>query len=318
VIHYRTFRNGDPPGLVKVWNEAFIGRGAVALPTASALEEYVFAKPYFDRAGLIVAVDDGTPVGFAHAGFGPTADESSLSTATGVVCAVGVSPSHRRRGVGSELLRQCEAYLAGRGATTIYAGPMRPNNPFYLGLYGGSESAGFLTSDAAAEPFLLRHNYVRHDACQVFQRSLEGPITAADARFLAVRRRFELLAQPRKGAATWWQESVLGPIELYDVLLRDRTGGEVVASAAAWEMLGFCREATGPAFGIIDLQVREDLRRQGLAKFLLVHLLRYVQEQFFALVEVQVHDPNEPAIRLYRGLGFEQVDAGRVYRKAGA
>jgi ribosomal protein S18 acetylase RimI-like enzyme len=318
VIHYRTFRNDDPPGLVNVWNEAFTGRGAVALPSASALEEYVFAKPYFDRAGLVVALDDGAPVGFAHAGFGPNADQSSLSADTGVVCAVGVAPSHRRRGVGSELLRRCEAYLVGRGATTIFAGPMRPNNPFYLGLYGGSDSAGFLTSDAAAEPFLLRHNYVRHDGCQVFQRRLEGAINVADPRFMAVRRRFELVAQPRKGAATWWQECTLGPIELYDVLLRDRATGEVAAQAAAWEMLGFCRQASGPAFGLMDLEVRESLRRQGLAKFLLVHLLRYVQEQFFSLVEVQVNDKNEPALRLYRGLGFEAVDAGRLYRKAGA
>ena len=318
VIRYRTFRNTDPPGLMRVWNESFTGRGAVALPIPSALEEYVFAKPYFDAAGLIVAVEDDTPVGFAHAGFGPEADRSSLSTSTGVVCAVGVPPSHRRRGLGSELLRRCEAYLAGRGATTLYAGPMPPANPFYLGLYGGSDSAGFLASDAAAEPFLLRHGYVRHDGCRVFHRRLEGPINAADARFVAIRRRFELLAQPRKGIATWWQECVLGPIELYDVLLRDRASGEVGARAAAWEMLGFCRPAGAPAFGIMDLQVRDGLRRQGLAKFLLVHLLRYVQEQCFALVEVQVNERNEPAARLYQGIGFEQVDTGRVYRKAGA
>jgi ribosomal protein S18 acetylase RimI-like enzyme len=318
VIDYRTFRNDDPPGLVRVWNETFAERGAVYLPTASALEEYVFAKPYFDRAGLFVAMEDGTPVGFAHGGFGPNADGSALSTATGVVCAVGVRPSHRRRGVGSELLRRCEAYLGGRGATALQAGPMPPNNPFYLGLYGGSESAGFLASDAAAEPFLLRHGYARHAACLVFHRRLEGAINAADARFLAIRRRFELLAQPRKGAATWWQECVLGPIELYDVLLRDRATGEVAARAAAWEMLGFCRQDGAPAFGIIDLAVREGLRRQGLAKFLLVHLLRYVQEQCFALVEVQADERNEAAAGLYRGLGFEQVDTGRAYRKAGA
>src|SRR5262249_31796600 len=135
VIHYRTFQNIDPPGLVRVWNEAFTGRGAVILPTPSALEEYVFAKPYFDRAGLIVALDDREYVGFVHAGFGPNADESALSTAVGVVCALGVRPSHRPRGVGTELLRRAEAYLTGRGATSIYAGPMRPLNPFYLGLY---------------------------------------------------------------------------------------------------------------------------------------------------------------------------------------
>jgi ribosomal protein S18 acetylase RimI-like enzyme len=316
VIHYRTFRNDDPPGLVKVWNEAFTGRGAVPLPTPSALEEYVFAKPYFDRAGLTVALDDREPVGFAHAGFGPNADESALSTAVGVVCALGVRPNYRRRGVGTELLRRSEAYLAGRGAATIYAGPMRPNNPFYLGLYGGSDSAGFLASDAAAEPFLLRHGYLRHDSCRVLHRRLEGAINVADPRFLAIRRRYELVAQPRRGTESWWQEAVLGQIELLDVLLRDKAGGDVVARAAAWEMLGFCQRWGAPAVGITDLTVREDLRRQGIARFVLVHLLRHVQEQFFSLVEVQANERNSAALALYGGLGFVEVDRGHVYRKA--
>lgn len=318
MIHYRTFRNDDPPGLVRVWNEAFTGRGAVPLPMPSALEEYVFAKPYFDPAGLVVALEDGVHVGFAHAGFGPNPEESSLSTDTGVVCAVGVRPSHRGRGIGSELLRRCETYLAGRGATTILAGPMRPFNPFYLGLCGGSSSAGFLASDAAAEPFLLRHGYARHDASLVFHRRLEGPINVPDARFLAIRRRFELVAQGRRGVGTWWQECVLGPIELLDVLLRDKATGEVVARAAAWEMVGFCQRWGAQAVGIIGLEVGEGLRRQGLARFILVHLLRYVQEQSFSLAEVQARADNEAALRLYRGLGFEHVDTGRVYRKAGA
>jgi ribosomal protein S18 acetylase RimI-like enzyme len=316
VIQYRTFRNYDPPGLVKVWNEVFTGRGAVPLPTPSALEEYVFAKPYFDRAGLMIALDDGEYVGFAHAGFGPNADESALSTSAGVVCALGVRPKYRRRGVGAELLRRSEAYLSGRGAATLYAGPMRPNNPFYLGLYGGSESAGFLASDADAEPFLLKHGYLRHDSGRVLHRRLEGPVNVADPRFLAIRRRYELVAQPRRGTASWWQEAVLGPIEQLDVLLRDKASGEVAARAAAWEMLGFCQRWGAPAVGITDLTVRPELRRQGIARFVLVHLLRHVQEQFFSLVEVQANERDAAALGLYQGLGFVEVDRGHVYRKA--
>ncbi len=315
MIHYRPFRNDDPPGLVQVWNEAFPGRGAVPLPTPSALEEYVFAKPYFDPAGLIVAEEGGQTLGFAHAGFGPTADQSTLATSTGVICALGVRPAYRRRGIARELLRLAETYLAGRGATTILAGPAWPHNPFYFGLYGGSESTGFLASDADAEPFLVRHGYVCHAARRVLQRRLEEPMNVADARFLVIRRRFELIAQPHRGAGTWWRECVLGPIDLLDVLLRDKSSGEVVARAAAWEMLGFCQRWNAPSVGIIDLEVRENLRRQGLARFVLVHLLRHVQEQFFALVEVQMSDRNEAALRLYDGLGFKPVDIGRVYRK---
>jgi ribosomal protein S18 acetylase RimI-like enzyme len=318
VIHYRTFRNDDPPHLLRVWNESFTGRGAVPLPVTSALEEYLFAKPYFDPAGLVVALENGVHVGFAHAGFGPGPGGASLSTDTGVVCAVGVRPPYRGRGIGSELLRRCEAYLAGRGATTTLAGPMPPFNPFYLGLYGGSSSAGFLASDPAAEPFLLRHGYARHDASLVFQRRLAGPVNVPDARFLTIRRRFELVAQGRRGSGTWWQEGVLGPIELLDVLLRDKATGEVAARAAAWEMVGFCQRWGAQAVGIIGLEVNEGLRRQGLARFLLAHLLRYVQEQSFSLAELHAREGNEAAVQLYRGLGFEHIDTGRSYRKASA
>src|ERR1700730_4195185 len=109
VIHYRSFRNDDPPALVQIWNEAFTGRGAVKLAHSSPLEFHVFAKPYFDPNGLILALDDRVPVGFGHAGFGPNETQSALGTATGVVCMLGVRPSHRRRGIGSELLRRCES-----------------------------------------------------------------------------------------------------------------------------------------------------------------------------------------------------------------
>ena len=42
------------------------------------------------------------------------------------------------------LLLEAERYLRGRGAQVIYAGGQSPLNPFYWGLYGGSEFAGIL------------------------------------------------------------------------------------------------------------------------------------------------------------------------------
>src|SRR5262249_1931893 len=123
VIDYRSFRNGDPPAVVRLWNECFTGRGAARLRSPTLLEYFSFAKPYFDPTGRILAGDDGRPVGFAHAGFGPTADGAGLSTEAGVTCVLGVLPDYRRRGIGSELLRRGEAYLRGRGARELYAGP---------------------------------------------------------------------------------------------------------------------------------------------------------------------------------------------------
>src|SRR5207247_5857884 len=171
-----------------------------------------FATPYFDPAGLMVALDEGQRIGFAQAGFGPTDTEAALSRAAGVTCLIGVRPSYQRRGIGSELLSRCEAYLRDQGARTLYAGPMRPMNPFYFGLYGGSDLPGFLTSDAVAEPFLLHRGYHIHDTCLVYHRALQQALNIVDARFAALRRRFDVQVAARTGIQSWWQECVLGPL----------------------------------------------------------------------------------------------------------
>jgi ribosomal protein S18 acetylase RimI-like enzyme len=316
VVYYRHFRNDDPPGLAEVWNEAFTGRGEVRLRHSSPLENYVFAKSYFDRAGLIVAVEDGKHVGFAHAGFGPNETQTALCKANGVLCTIGVRPSHRRRGIGSELLRRCENYLAANGARVFYAGPRAPFNPFYFGLYGGSDLPGFLESDADADPFLRQHGYHAHATTVVFQRSLVEPLQIADGRFPALRRQFEVRIAPKRGTGTWWQESVLGPVETVEFFLEDKTTAEVVARTSVWEMDGFSWLWNQPAVGIVEIEVREALRRQGLAKFLLTQLLRYLQEQFFGLAEVQADEQNQPALNLFQSLDFQLVDAGRLYKKA--
>jgi ribosomal protein S18 acetylase RimI-like enzyme len=315
VIHYRTFRNGDPPGLLQVWNQAFTGRSAVQLRSSTPLEHFLFAKPYFDPNGLVVALDQGIPVGFAQAGFGPNEARNGLDTTVGVLCMIAVVPTHRRRGIGSELLRRSEGYLQGRGARALYAGPSEPLNPFYFGLYGGCRSPGFLASDAAAEPFYLRHGYRVLDSCLVFQRVLTSPMKVADPRFMALRRRFEIYLAPQTGTVSWWQECVQGPLELLEFRLKERATAQTVARATVREMDCFGHQRNEAAVGIVDVDVLPELRRQGLGKFLLTHLLLNLQDQYFTLTEAQMGEKNEPAICLYRGLGFEQVDTGRVYRK---
>src|SRR5207248_4905484 len=118
----------------------FTGRGAALLHGPTLLEYFTFSKPYFDPVGLFVAAADGKPVGFAHAGFGADDAGKALRTDAGVTCALAVHPDHRRRGVGTELLRRCEDYLRRGGAKELTAGPLAPLDPFTFGLYGGSES----------------------------------------------------------------------------------------------------------------------------------------------------------------------------------
>jgi ribosomal protein S18 acetylase RimI-like enzyme len=280
------------------------------------LEHYVFAKPYFDPAGLILAMDGPTPVGFAHAGFGPTADGSRVATDKGVICAVGVIPSQRRRGVGSELLRRCEDYMRRRGATDLYAGGMPPLNPFYWGVYGGSNSPGFLLSDAAAELFLARHGYRPHEACQVFHCKLNHSYNVFDSRFAELRNRYDIRAQARGRLSTWWQAAVLGPMEMLEFSVEEKTTHEVLGRVSVWEMEGFSHRWNESVLGLVDAEIREDMRRKGLGKYLFSQALRYLRDQYFTLAEVQVSEQSEAGRKLCQSLGFKQVDTGRMYRKS--
>jgi ribosomal protein S18 acetylase RimI-like enzyme len=314
-IHYRSFRNPDPPALVRIWNESFAGRGAAFLQGTTPLEHHVLAKPYFDPAGLIVAVDENeTPVGFIHAGFGPDATNQHLANEVGVICALAVQPTARGKGVGSELLQRAEAYLHDRGAKAIYFGAVQPRQPFYWGVYGGSEPVGVLASDTSADPF-LRENHFEVAARQVvLQRTLDQPINAADARFVGIRRRTEVKITPRAGSKTWYDECVIGPLEMLQFQIHEQSTGNAVGEARVWDMDLFGWRWHQPAAGMIDLCVVEPRRRQGLGKYLVVQILKYLQEQFFTLVEVHAPATDTAALGLYHALGFSDVDEGRVYK----
>jgi ribosomal protein S18 acetylase RimI-like enzyme len=305
VVLYRTFRNTDPPHLVEIWNEAFTGRGAAVLKNSSPLERYVFAKPLFDPAGLIFAEEDNRCLGFIHAA--PAQNE------VGVICLLGVRPEVQHRHIGTELLRRAEEYLRQRGAKKLYAGGHWPFNPFYLGLYGGSDSPGFLTSDAAAEPFFLRHNYQVGPKTLVMQLSLDQPVRIIDPRFSPHRQRFQVCATSPHSLHGFWKECVLGFLDPLEVRLVDKQNNSPAAAALVWEMDLFSQRWGKPAIGMLGFEVDPKLRRLGIGKYLLSQLLRQVQEQYFEIAEVQLAEENQPAIQFVKSLGFEHIDTGQVF-----
>jgi ribosomal protein S18 acetylase RimI-like enzyme len=316
-VQYGPFRNDDPPGLLKVWNESASGRGAAFLQSTIPLETFVFAKRYFDRNGLIVARDGARVVGFVHAGFGPNGETGESGTEAGVICVLVVHPDVRGHGIGTELLRRAEHYVMAAGARSVYFGAMRPLFPFYWGIYGGSEPPGVLVSDPAAGPFLQARGYLEWDRCLVLQRPLEGP-AIADPRFPGLKRQYELRGIPRPSSGRLYEEIAQAPLEILQLELQDRATGAVVALAHAWDMDLFGWRWHEPAVGIMDVEVREDLRGRGMGKLLLSLVITYLQEQFFTLAEVQTMVKNVAAIGLYEALGFRRVDEGRVYRRRDA
>jgi ribosomal protein S18 acetylase RimI-like enzyme len=307
-VLYRAFRNTDPPRLIQVWNEAFTGRSAVKLRTATPLERFVLSKPYFDPAGLIVAEQDGQCVGFVHAGL-------VEGQADGVISLIAVRPSHQRRGIGRELLQRGEEYLRGRGARAIFAGAAGGHNPFYFGLYGGAVCSGFLVSDAAAEPFLLSHSYRVAQTLLVLQRPLDMSLRLVDPRFALVRNSCQIRLQTPRQLSCRAQECMVGVVEPVEFRLEDKVTGAVKCRTLMWEMDGFTNRWGVPAVGLLDYQTEASARRLGLGKYLLTTILKQLQDQYFQIVEVHIDEANEPAKSFLSQLGFDQVDVSRSYQK---
>ncbi len=314
---FRRFRNTDPPALVEVWNESFPNRGAYPLPTPGLLERWIFSRPHFDHDGLIVAADDGgRVVGWALAGFGPAPEFNAVALDTGVTCVVAVRPEARRKGVGRGLVRACEDYLTSRGATTLLAGSRWPNCPFGFGLYGGSNCPGFLASDADADPFIKAVGYAPAGTTLVFQKKLDQPLTLADARFGMLRRRYETQMLRAASVTSYWHDCVWGTLEPVEFRMIDKLTNIPAARAVVWELEGYSWRWGFPSAGLFDVQVRDDLRRQGLGKLLVAQVMRVLQDQFFGVIELQADATNVGAVNMCKSLGLDPADTGTVYRKA--
>ncbi len=309
MVEYRSFRNTDPPHLVDLWNASLPNRGAVALRGGMLIERHVFAKPFFDPAGIILAEENSRVVGYGHFGV-------CEKNVQGVTCALVVEPLHRRAGIGTQILYRGEEYLLQQGAKQLLAGGHGALSPFYAGLYGGSDSPGFLKSDPSAEPFFRRHRYAVRDVILVMQRKLEAPLKTPDPRFCALRNNFNIVMGSPRSLGGWWEECTLGCLEPIEFVVEDIEKREIVGRALVWEMEGFSQRWGKPAIGILSFDVREHYRGKGLGKLLMTHVLRQIQEQFFEIAEIQISEKNLVALSLLRGLGFESVDRGQIFAKS--
>jgi ribosomal protein S18 acetylase RimI-like enzyme len=279
------------------------------------LEQLVFSKPYFDPEGLILALDDATPVGFVHAGFGANDDQTGISTDDGTTYQLMLRADHRHDALADELLSRAEAYLRGRGAKLIYAGGIRPLNAFYLGLYGGSELPGVLVTDPVLGAACLRNRYREIDRVIVMQIELAGyrPLVTREQRQL--RREMatrEIYAPPVR---SWWEVCTIGEFERLRFSLAALGSEKPLADVDFWDVEPLSTRWGVPTAGMLDLRVVSDRRRQGLATFLLSEAFVRLHGRGIVLVEAQTMQNNTPALALYEKLGFRTVDEGVVYRK---
>ncbi|MFM9010284.1 MAG: GNAT family N-acetyltransferase [Planctomycetota bacterium] len=314
MIAYRCFRNDDPPRLAEVWRAADLGPAGFQPMTAAWLESCAFSKPYFDRAGLIVAVEGERPVGFAHAGFGPNADRSGLSTAVGTTMLVVVVPHDHHEEIAAGLLARSEDYLAAHGAGAIMGGGTPDLGGFYLGLYGGSNLPGILDSSATMQGVFRRAGYLEADRIAVLRRPLAGFRPPVGRGQLAIRRATTLRVIAEPARRTWWEAATTTGVALRRYEIRD-TAEALLGAVTFWDVQPLATAWGVTTTGLLGVAIEGGKRRQGLASYLVAEALHDLAQEGVTLVETHVSQSNEAATKLFFKLGFEATAHGTLFRR---
>jgi len=308
IVQYRTYHNSDPPRLHQLWHACALGRNAAEGFSCDVFELFACSPPYFDRKGLILALDGQRIVGYVHASFAVNATESNLDKTQGIISALMVHPEYRRRKVGTELVRLAEDYLRTNGALIIEAGGGLNRNGFYCGIYGGLEPSGFCGSSAAWKEFLGSCGYVRGKETFVFRRDLLQSRDPVNAKLLRHRRHLNLVITDRPSKETWWWFVRFGHLDSLRFELQEKTNLEVVASGQIIGMDLFIPKWGVRSVGIREIFVPESQRRHGYAQALVLEICRRLRGESVQLVEAHVDSENKAAIDLFTSAKFELND----------
>lgn len=283
--------------------------------SAPLLEYSVFSKMHFDRQGLIVATEDDVPVGFVHAGFGPSEDRTGMDTSMGTTLLLMMKSGRENDALADQLLSASEDYLRSRGASVFYAGGLKPLNSFYLGLYGGSEIPGVLHSNNQLRDACLRGGYAEAARVTIQHCDLVRfrPLVNHKVRQMKFITRVHETTDPL--ADNWWEACVWGSHERDRFELIEKRTSRVLATASFWDVQPLSMSWGICTAGLFDLYVEPDHRRRGCASLLLNESFRLLRRRGVSTIEAQTMATNEAANAFYSALGFSEVDYGVIYRK---
>lgn len=317
MYHLRPFRNDDPPALAEIWNESLPDVGAARPLGVHEFDGLIMGKLHFEAEGLITAVreSDRRIVGFVHAGFGPKEAEGpsrARDFELGTIAMYAVDPRIDDPELDRGLILAAERYLRTRGARVVYAGGQYPLNPFYWGLYGGSEFSGILGGHVGFRRAVERAGYRPAASSVLWEADLARP-EVRDPKAPLLRRLTRVEVGDDAPMDRWWDSLALGHFRPTIYRLSSKIDGRYLAGASTWEMLGFRRDGRCRT-GLIELDVAIEERRKGYGRHLVAEVLRHARTQMTEVVSVVTSTDNAPALALYESAGFVRVERSDLYR----
>lgn len=285
--------------LAAFWNANAGGRHAFFPWTGELL-----AKQLVDERGrplgklLTVRSGSGELLGFTHIF---VVDEDGYPRA-GVVEALLVGHDARARGVGTALLRAALAELGRLRPRPLFVDAMGawPFGYVYNALADGSERSGVFVKEEINLYRLFRKAGFEDARPSLVMRASAADVPPRDAPEGAGRH----ISRRRERT---WLDRVFRGRELWDHDMVRTADGRIMTRAIFGFMAGESACEGRGIFSLFGVNTPLDMREKGYAGVNISHMIAYVRGLGADTVELHVYADNEPALRLYRGLGFRPI-----------
>ncbi len=293
--------------VARLWNGNAAGRHAFFPWTAERLSELLV--PDGHPAGTFFTAhaegEGGECVGFAHAS---QVREDGYPCA-GVVEILLVDARHRRRGVGTELMRLALEKIASCVPAPPFADALGawPCGYGFTTLADGSERSGVFLKEAEAYRLFRKFGFEPVRKSIVMRRSLHG----AAARGAPRGAGFHI----GKRSERTWLDRVFRGRELWDHELV-RPDRRVLSRAIFGFMESESHHEGQAIFSLFGVNTAFDLQGRGYAGVNISNLMEYVRGLGGDVMELHVYADNTPAVRLYDGLGFSPVGETMMMHRA--
>lgn len=319
-VEFRSYSDDLLPAIVGFWNRSFADRRNFFTVTESLFRERVIDKrteiERFDPGLYLLALDGEQVVGIVHGGVRPEALCRLLfphwpGGTQGYIAFLHVSPSHRDRGIGSELWHRIhdalggvkQVALDGQCINPFYGNSEGPLTPFW----GTPEGISVAWEDAETKKFLARRGFApRYKAVQLELTVRSARVESADIPGIEIRLSEDFYPElgVTYGSAARYRKG--GPYRCAAAIVSGKTVGVL-----GW----YPGVEVGPGrFAIYEAIVAEDYQGKGIGRVLIATAISRMREEGAERCDVlTLPEIADAAHRLYLSVGFTPCANWAIY-----
>ena len=324
MLTIRSFRNEDPPRLLELWRKTQFRQGGFAplhSPSHNQLQAQILGLPMLDSRSIMIAFEEGTPVGYVHTTLAPADNGHSFDTTAGHICFLCVDPQyHDACGAAAALIRISEDYLSGLGVQKIFGGSPSPSAPFYTGFYSGGEAVGILHTDQTVINAFHEANYQLHQKTTWFHLDLcdYSPDVTLETAGYCAELAIEIYEVP--AARTWWEGCVQANGIWFDATVHQTRTNRAIARLRMRVAYPDTENVLAMYGGnwlasLIELRVHPDFANDGTKKYLLEESVRYLAtHNQVSQIEAHVTE-GSPLFSLLHSQSWQKRDSGSIFVK---